>query len=105
MGFLAEAIALSSNLPFGEPGFLSFVVGASAAAVAIAASVWIAYRFADRLTQTLGPEQLRIATRLTAFLLLCVGVQIALNGIGDFIRRVHEDHGVVFHLGQTAAGV
>jgi multiple antibiotic resistance protein len=84
-GTIAVAIALSSNLPFGEPGFISFVVGASAAAVAIAASVWFAYRFADRLTQTLGPEQLRVATRLTAFLLLCVGVQIALNGITDFI--------------------
>ena len=25
--------------------------------------------------------------------------------LGDFIRKVHEDHGVVFHLGQTAAGL
>jgi NADPH-dependent 2,4-dienoyl-CoA reductase/sulfur reductase-like enzyme/nitrite reductase/ring-hydroxylating ferredoxin subunit len=25
--------------------------------------------------------------------------------VGDFLRRVHEEHGVVFHLGQTAGGV
>jgi NADPH-dependent 2,4-dienoyl-CoA reductase/sulfur reductase-like enzyme/nitrite reductase/ring-hydroxylating ferredoxin subunit len=24
---------------------------------------------------------------------------------GDFVRRLHEEHGVVFHLGQTASGV
>ena len=25
--------------------------------------------------------------------------------LGDFIRKLHEDHGVVFHLGQTAGGL
>jgi multiple antibiotic resistance protein len=67
---------------------IAFIVGASAAAMVIAALVWIAYTWADRLVAFLGPAQARVVTRLSAFLLLCVGVQIALNGITDFVRSL-----------------
>jgi multiple antibiotic resistance protein len=84
-GTIAVAIAIGSNLPVGKPGFLSFFLGASAAAVAIAVMVLVAYSFADRLVALLGPAQARVVTRLAAFLLLCVGVQITLNGLADFL--------------------
>lgn len=84
-GTIAVAIAIGSNLPIGKPGFLPFFLGASAAAIAIAAMVLVAYSFADRLVALLGKAQARIVTRLAAFLLLCVGVQITLNGISDFV--------------------
>jgi multiple antibiotic resistance protein len=88
-GTIAVAIAIGSNLPVGRPGFWAFAAGASAAALAIAAMVWIAYSSADRLVALLGRQHARIVTRLSAFLLLCVGVQIALNGIGDFVAAPH----------------
>lgn len=84
-GTIAVAIALGSNLPFGKPGFFGFFVGASAAAFVIAAMVLVAYTWADRIVLWLGPVQARVVTRLAAFLLLCVGVQITLNGIRDFV--------------------
>jgi multiple antibiotic resistance protein len=84
-GTIAVAIAIGSNLPVGKPGFLSFFLGASAAAVAIAAMVLVAYSSADRLVAFLGKAQARVVTRLAAFLLLCVGVQITLNGVTDFL--------------------
>jgi multiple antibiotic resistance protein len=87
-GTISVAIALGSNLPFGKPGFVSFFLGASAAAIAIAVSVWVAYASADRLMQLLGHARARVVTRLAAFLLLCVGVQITLNGILDFVRSI-----------------
>jgi len=87
-GTIAVAIAIGSNLPVGEPGLIPFFLGASAAALAIAAMVLVAYTFADRLVAFLGPQQARVVTRLAAFLLLCVGVEIALNGIADFIGDV-----------------
>ena len=73
-GTIAVAIAIGSNLPVGEPGLIPFFLGASAAALAIAAMVLVAYSFADRLVAFLGPQQARVVTRLAAFLLLCVGV-------------------------------
>ncbi len=84
-GTIAVAIAIGSNLPVGKPGFLSFFLGASAAAVAIAAMVLVSYSFADRIVAFLGRAQARVVTRLAAFLLLCVGVQITLNGLAEFI--------------------
>jgi multiple antibiotic resistance protein len=51
--------------------------------VVLAVTIWISYRSADWLVAMLGPSASRIVTRLTAFLLLCVGVQILVNGIGD----------------------
>jgi multiple antibiotic resistance protein len=80
------AIALGSNLPVGQPGRLGFVLGASAAALVIAAMVWIAYTWADTLVAILGQARARVVSRLAAFLLLCVGTQITLNGISDFVR-------------------
>ena len=50
--------------------------------------VLVAYSFADRIVMWLGPVQSRVVTRLAAFLLLCVGVQITLNGIQDFVGGI-----------------
>jgi multiple antibiotic resistance protein len=85
-GTIAVAIALGSNGPIGRPGFLPFFLGASLAAVAVAAAVLVAYSWADRLVALLGRARSQIVTRLSAFLMLCIGVQIALNGIADFVH-------------------
>jgi multiple antibiotic resistance protein len=85
-GTIAVAIALGSNLPVGQPGFAGFFLGASAAAIVVAVTIWLAYASADRLVALLGPARARVVTRLAAFLLLCVGAQIALNGITDVLR-------------------
>ena len=36
----------------------------------------------------LGPEGSRVLTRLTAFLLLCIGVQIVLTGVQEFATPI-----------------
>lgn len=87
-GTISVAIAIGSNLPTGGSGAVPFMLGASAAAIAVALLVWLAYAFADRLVTMLGRSRVRVLSRLAAFLLLCVGTQIALNGIGDFVRSL-----------------
>ena len=57
------------------------------AAVANAAIIWIAYRFADRLTGLIGPTARQVIVRLTAFLLMCIGVQILVTAIGDLVAK------------------
>ena len=86
-GTISVAIALGSNVPTGA-GRLSYILGASTAALAIAAMIWIAYRSADRLMDWLGEARARVLNRLSWFLLLCIGVQIALNGATGALRLV-----------------
>jgi multiple antibiotic resistance protein len=84
-GTIAVSIAIGSNLPVAGPDAIPYALGASAAALTIAAIVLVAYSGADRLVALLGPAQARVVTRLSAFLLLCVGVQITLNGVAEFL--------------------
>ena len=80
-GSIAVAIALSSQRPGGDQSSLPFFAGASAAALLMAAVIWLAYRSSDRVMALLGPGGARVVSRLIAFLLLCVGVQIMVTGI------------------------
>lgn len=84
-GTIAVAIALGSNRPAPGPDRIGFYVGMSLAALAIAVMVRFAYGSADRVVQLIGPVGARVLGRLFAFLLLCVGTQITVNGITDVL--------------------
>ncbi|MBN8899264.1 MAG: hypothetical protein J0H35_13980, partial [Rhodospirillales bacterium] len=45
-----------------------------------------------RLVDLLGPARARILTRLTAFLLLCIGVQILITGVREVLQGVVAGH-------------
>lgn len=87
-GTISVAIALSSTHPPLTANNAPFFIGVSLAALAIAALVWVSYSFADTLVRLLGPGRSRVVTRLFAFLLLCIGVQILLNGISDTFGQI-----------------
>ena len=59
----------------------------SLAAVANAVIIWIAYRYADRVTALIGATARLVVVRLTAFLLMAIGVQILLGAIGDLVVK------------------
>ena len=85
-GTISVAIALGSNRPPGSGlGVAFFLLGISAAAVAVALLVWFAYASADRVTALLGEARARVVARLAAFLMLCVGTQIAIGGVTDVL--------------------
>jgi multiple antibiotic resistance protein len=82
-GTIAVAIALGASGPTGALDRLPFFAGGSLAAAAVAVTVGLCYASADRVVALLGPAGARVLTRLTAFLLLCIGVQIMLTGVQD----------------------
>jgi multiple antibiotic resistance protein len=87
-GTIAVAIALSAGRPSTTAGLLPFYAGASGAALTIAIVIAICYASADRIVALLGPARARILTRLSAFLLLCIGVQIGISGAQGALTSV-----------------
>lgn len=85
-GTISVAIALGANRPAEGAALGVFVIGVSLAALAIAVAIWLAYSWADWITDLIGSSGVRIIGRLAAFILLCVGVQITLNGVLDAFR-------------------
>jgi len=86
-GTIAVAITIGAEQPSTGAGFVAFFLGASIAAVANAAIIWIFYRSADRLTNFVGPTAQAVIVRLTAFLLMCIGVQILVIAVGDLVAK------------------
>jgi multiple antibiotic resistance protein len=82
-GTISVAIALSAGGPASGRDLLAFYLGGSLAALAIAGIVGVSYASADRVVALLGQARSRVVTRLAAFILLCVGVQILLTGLQD----------------------
>jgi multiple antibiotic resistance protein len=79
-GTISVAIALSANRPGSTAELVPFFLGLSGAAILIALIIGVCYASADRVVTLLGPARARVLTRLSAFLLLCIGVQIFLTG-------------------------
>jgi multiple antibiotic resistance protein len=86
-GTISVAIALSSQRPDEAQRLAPFFAGCSLAALGVSAAVWLSYSSSDVVMRLLGPSGARVVSRLVAFLLLCVGVQIMLTGLQDIIGK------------------
>jgi multiple antibiotic resistance protein len=80
-GTIAVAVSLGTARPDALAQMGAFYVGVGVAALALAGIVWASYAGADRLVAVLGTTGQQVMARIVAFLLLGIGVQIALNGI------------------------
>lgn len=57
-----------------------YAVGATAGLLAIAASIYLAYRFAGNLARFLGASGIEVMVRLSAFILMCIGIEFLWSG-------------------------
>ncbi len=81
-GSLAVAITLGSQRPNTAHFADLLIVGGAAIGglLAISATVFVAYRFAERMVTLLGESGLKVMIQLAAFILLCIGVEIVWSG-------------------------
>ncbi|HSY45292.1 MAG TPA: MarC family protein [Steroidobacteraceae bacterium] len=82
-GSMSVAITIGSRKPAGIPRYSELAEHASGALlglIGIAISIYIAYRFADNLARLLGATGLEVLVRLSAFILMCIGIEIVWSG-------------------------
>lgn len=89
-GTIAVAIALGAAHPSAWSAMALYDAGLTAAALANALLIWVLFGSADRVTGLMGPNGRRTVTRLAAFMLLCIGVQILIGGVHDVMRGAIE---------------
>ena len=53
---------------------------------AIALSIYVCYRFADTIVAVLGKRGTDVVMRLSAFILLCIGIQIIWTGYSSLVH-------------------
>ncbi len=80
-GTIAVAVSLGTERPDALTPALLFYAGAALAIIAMTVLILVSYTTADRLAAALGASGRQVVARIAAFLLLGIGVQIALSGI------------------------
>jgi multiple antibiotic resistance protein len=82
-GSISVAVTIGSRRPevaFGVTHAALLIIAAVASLLAICLTVYIAYRFAGSIARVLGPGGVNVLVRLSAFILMCIGIEIIWNG-------------------------
>ena len=81
-GSIAVMVTLGSSLLGGTEGSLLLDgLGALVGLAVVCVLIYLCYSQAERLLSRLGATGINVLLRLSAFVLLCIGVQIALEGL------------------------
>ncbi len=90
-GSIAVALTLGSNLHTETHVELIFsALMAVLGIVAIGVTIFLCYWFSEGLQRLLGPSGTSILIRLSAFIVVCIGIQIMFNGLQDFYKALHD---------------
>lgn len=86
---IAVAITVGVTLHDVKPVLsLARMSGALAALLVIGILMYLAFRYAGRMLQLLGDAGAAVFVRLSAFILLCLGVQIVWDGVSELLRSL-----------------
>jgi len=88
-GSLSVAITLGSRRPLGEMGLAQAALLGCAAVVGLAAvslTVYLCYRYARRIVEIFGKNGVNVLLRLSAFILVCIGMEIVWNGVSQLMH-------------------
>jgi multiple antibiotic resistance protein len=85
-GSMSVAITLGANTTEAGLNRAALVLSMVAGVALIALSIYLCYRFAENIARILGQTGTSVVLRLSAFIALCIGVQILWNGVSTLVR-------------------
>lgn len=87
-GSISVAITIGANHEPDVRSLVAYGIGHVLASGIIAVTIYLCYRYADRMLDAIGKTGTSVVLRLSAFILLCIGVQIAWNGASALLATV-----------------
>jgi multiple antibiotic resistance protein len=87
-GSISVAITLGANQPPSVRAHVMTALAHVLGMLVVALIIYLCYRYAEALMRKLGDVGTLVLTRLAAFILLCVGVQIIWNGVAGLLRTL-----------------
>jgi multiple antibiotic resistance protein len=90
-GSIAVAITIGSQRP--QVGLTDMALLGGAATVgpiAISATIYVCYRFAEETVGVLGEQGTNVVIRLSAFILVCIGIEIVWGGYSALAHLTGE---------------
>jgi multiple antibiotic resistance protein len=87
-GSISVAITLGAQVPRQLRSFAIALAAGTLGAFLLAATIYVLFRHAERLTRALGTTGTSVLLRLSAFILLCIGVQIVWSGVSALLGTV-----------------
>jgi multiple antibiotic resistance protein len=93
-GSISVAITLGAHLPaeLHASSFLSprVLIASFVGITLVCITIYICYRYANAASRLLGASGTMVLLRLSAFILLCIGVQIICTGIEGYLAAIHR---------------
>lgn len=87
-GSISVAITLGANEPHHLRASLLAILTAAIGSAFVAVTIYLCYAFADKLGAIIGPTGMNVTLKLSAFLLVCIGVQILWNGASQLLNSL-----------------
>ena len=84
-GGMSVAIALGANTSQAGLHHVALILAMVIGVALVALSIYLCYRYAESLAHLLGRTGTSVLLRLSAFIALCIGVQITWNGLSTLM--------------------
>jgi multiple antibiotic resistance protein len=85
---MSVAITLGANTSQSDINIVAMIVAMITGVALIALFIFLCYHFAENISRVLGPTGTSVLLRLSAFIALCIGVQIIWNGLSTLVKSL-----------------